>query len=444
MTSNKKDKSIKNKEKSNKAKEKKEKAKKNDHKNKKISKIKEKLQKINILAKEEDNNYTFKEVIIITIFSLGLGFFTCFSFVKIFNNGRSVFFSDDLDKIADTYYAIVDNYYGDLDKDELIDSAINGMVSSVGDYYTSYSDSDSTSEFLETVEGTYEGIGCTVGMNNDNQIVVAEVFQDGPADKAGLKVDDIITKVDGEDYTDKTSSDVSEYVKNSKNNKIKLTITRNDEEKEITITRTKVEVPSVFSKTYERNNKKVGYLQISIFSSITADQFKDKLNELEKDNIDSLIIDVRNNGGGYLSTVTDIANMLLNKGDIIYQLEGSSGTKQKKATNKNGKDYPIAILTNGNSASASEILASAIKESYGGYVVGTNTYGKGTVQQTMDLGDGSMIKYTVQKWLTPDGNWINETGVEPTNYVELNESYYDNPTEENDNQLQTAIDLVTK
>ena len=117
---------------------------------------------------------------------------------------------------------------------------------------------------------------------------------------------------------------------------------------------------------------------------------------------------------------------------------------EKKATNKNGKDYPIAILTNGNSASASEILASAIKESYGGYVVGTNTYGKGTVQQTMDLGDGSMIKYTVQKWLTPDGNWINETGVEPTNYVELNESYYDNPTDENDNQLQTAIDLVTK
>ena len=447
MTLNKKDKSIKEKDKvktKDKEKKKNKKEKKTKDKTKKFSKIKEKLKKINIFAKEDDNNYTFKEVVIITIFSLGLGFFTCFSFVKIFNNGRSVFFSDDLDKIADTYYAIVDNYYGDLDKDELIDSAINGMVSSVGDYYTSYSDSDSTSEFLETVDGTYEGIGCTVGMNADEQIVVVEVFMDGPADKAGLKVGDIITKVDGEDYTDKTSTDVSEYVKNSKNSEIKMTVKRENEEKEINITRSKVEVPSVFSKTFEQNNKKVGYLQISIFSSVTANQFKDKLETLEKENIDSLIIDVRNNGGGYLSTVTDIANMLLKKGDIIYQLEGSSGTKEKKATNKNGKDYPIAILTNGNSASASEILASAIKESYGGYVVGTNTYGKGTVQQTMDLGDGSMIKYTVQKWLTPDGNWINETGVEPTNYVELNESYYDNPTDENDNQLQTAIDLVTK
>ena len=218
MTLNKKDKSIKEKDKvktKDKEKKKNKKEKKTKDKTKKFSKIKEKLKKINIFAKEDDNNYTFKEVVIITIFSLGLGFFTCFSFVKIFNNGRSVFFSDDLDKIADTYYAIVDNYYGDLDKDELIESAINGMVSSVGDYYTSYSDSDSTSEFLETVDGTYEGIGCTVGMNADEQIVVVEVFVDGPADKAGLKVGDIITKVDGEDYTDKTSTDVSEYVKNS-------------------------------------------------------------------------------------------------------------------------------------------------------------------------------------------------------------------------------------
>lgn len=443
--SDKKDKSIKEKEKTkDKEKKKSKKEKKTKDKSKKFIKLKEKLKKINIFSKESDNNYTFKEVVIITIFSLGLGFFTCFSFVKIFNNGRSVFFSDDLDKIADTYYAIVDNYYGDLDKDKLIDSAINGMVSSVGDAYTSYSDSNNTTEFLETVDGTYEGIGCTVGMNTDDQIIVVEIFQDGPADKAGLKVDDIITKVNGKDYTDKTSTDVSQYVKNSKNNKIKLTIQRDGKEKEITITRSKVEVPSVFSKTFEHNNKKVGYLQISIFSSITANQFQDKLKALEKEKIDGLIIDVRNNGGGYLSTVTDIANMLLKKGDIIYQLENENGTTKKKSTNKKEKDYPIAILTNSASASASEILASAIKESYGGYVVGTNTYGKGTVQQTMDLGDGTMIKYTVQKWLTPDGNWINEKGVEPTNYVELNESYYDNPTDENDNQLQTAIDLVTK
>ena len=136
--------------------------------------------------------------------------------------------------------------------------------------------------------------------------------------------------------------------------------------------------------------------------------------------------------------------MFLEKGKIIYQLEDSSGTVKKKDTTKEKRTYEVAVLTNGGSASASEILASAIKESYGGLVVGTNSYGKGTVQQTKKLLDGSMIKYTTQKWLTPEGNFINEVGVTPTNEVKLNEEYYSNPSDDNDNQLQEALNLLTK
>ena len=154
------------------------------------------------------------------------------------------------------------------------------------------------------------------------------------------------------------------------------------------------------------------------------------------------IIDVRDNSGGYLSSVTDICNLFLDKGKVIYQLEDSKGKVKKKDTTKEKRKYDIVVLINGGSASASEILASAIKESYGGDIVGTNSYGKGTVQQTKKLLDGSMIKNTTQKWLTPDGNSINEVGVTPTKVVELNEEYFNNPTTENDNQLQEAIKLI--
>ena len=152
---------------------------------------------------------------------------------------------------------------------------------------------------------------------------------------------------------------------------------------------------------------------------------------------------MRSNSGGYLSSVTDICSLFLKKGDIIYQLEDTSGTVKKKDTTKEKRTYSVAVLINKESASASEILASAIKESYKGLVVGTNSYGKGTVQQTKKLLDGSMIKYTTQKWLTPDGNFINEVGVTPTNIVELSEEYFENPSRSTDNQLQEALNLLT-
>lgn len=418
---------------------------KKDIKKKKGSNKKVKEKKIEIVndnKTKEKELYTSKEVIIVMIFSIGIGILMCFGGISIITGKNYLAVTKDLKKVVDTYYAIVDNYYGELDRDKLIDGAVEGMISSVGDTFTSYSDTDSTSSFDETINGSYEGIGCTVATLEDGTISVIDMFENSPSYKAGLKVGDIILKVDGESYEGKNSNDISNYIKNSGKSKIVLTVKRDNEEKDISINLSKVEIPHVSGKVIEQDSKKIGYIKISLFASNSYKQFKNKLDELEKSNIDNLIIDVRDNSGGYLSSVTDICNLFLDKGKVIYQLEDSKGKVKKKDTTKEKRKYDIVVLINGGSASASEILASAIKESYGGDIVGTNSYGKGTVQQTKKLLDGSMIKYTTQKWLTPDGNSINGVGVTPTKVVELNEEYFNNPTTENDNQLQEAIKLI--
>lgn len=393
---------------------------------------------------DDKNNYSFSEVFVVTLVSLIIGAFACFSVLTIFTGGRNYFkLSKELSKFYDAYDTITDNYYGDISKEELVDSAISGMVSSVGDIYTSYSDTDTTSKFDEMVNGTYEGIGCVI-QQSETDMKIITVYDNSPAEKAGLKVDDKIIKVDDIDISTTTASKLGDYIKSEANDKITMTIIRGEEEKVVTLSREKIEIPVVNAKTFESNGKKIGYLQISIFSSVANKQFKENLEKLEKDGIDGLIIDVRNNNGGYLTTVTDITSSLLPKGKIIYQIQKDDkkvATKDKTSTKR---EYPIAVLVNGGSASASEILAGAIKESYKGYVVGTKTYGKGTVQQVKKLSDGSMIKYTVENWLTPDGNWINEKGIEPTNIVDMDSTYYENPSDENDNQLQKALQLVSR
>lgn len=393
---------------------------------------------------DDKNNYSFSEVFVVTLVSLIIGAFACFSVLTIFTGGRNYFkLSKELSKFYDAYDTITDNYYGDISKEDLVDSAISGMVSSVGDIYTSYSDTDTTSKFDEMVNGTYEGIGCVI-QQSETDMKIITVYDNSPAEKAGLKVDDKIIKVDDIDISTTTASKLGDYIKSGAKDKITMTIIRGEEEKVVTLSREKIEIPVVTAKTFESNGKKIGYLQISIFSSVANKQFKENLEKLEKDGIDGLIIDVRNNNGGYLTTVTDITSSLLPKGKIIYQIQKGDkkvATKDKTSTKR---EYPIAVLVNGGSASASEILAGAIKESYKGYVVGTKTYGKGTVQQVKKLSDGSMIKYTVENWLTPDGNWINEKGIEPTNVVNMDSAYYENPGDENDNQLQKALLLVSE
>ena len=406
-------------------------------------KKKDKKKKIGIFSKEKES-YSFDEVFSITIFSLLLGVLACFSVLTILNKGKNYFvLSKELAKFVDAYDAIVNNYYKEVDKDKLVESAINGMVSSIGDEYTSYSDKDVTDNFNEAVNGKYMGIGALI-MKSENDLVIYKVFEDSPSYKAGLKDGDIILKLDDKDTKDMSVNDIASIVKNDRNKEVKLLVKRGEENLDITIVKDMVELPVVSGKVINHNDKKIGYISLSIFSSVASEQFNKELVKLEKEGISGLVIDVRGNSGGYLTTVTDIASYFLKKGDIIYKLEVNDKVTVRKDKTKESRDYPVAVLIDKNSASASEILASSIKESYNGYVVGTNSYGKGTVQQTLVLSDGSMIKYTIEKWLTPLGNWINEEGVIPTNYVELSSEYLNNPVFENDNQLNKALELVSK
>lgn len=406
-------------------------------------KKRDKKKKIGIFSKEKES-YSFDEVFSITIFSLLLGVLACFSVLTILNKGKNYFvLSKELAKFVDAYDAIVNNYYKEVDKDKLVESAINGMVSSIGDEYTSYSDKDVTDNFNETVNGKYMGIGALI-MKSENDLVIYKVFEDSPSYRAGLKDGDIILKLDDKDTKDMSVNDIASIVKNDTNKEVKLLVKRGEENLDITIVKDMVELPVVSGKVINHNDKKIGYISLSIFSSVASEQFNKELVKLEKEGISGLVIDVRGNSGGYLTTVTDIASYFLKKGDIIYKLEVNDKVTVRKDKTKESRDYPVAVLIDKNSASASEILASSIKESYNGYVVGTNSYGKGTVQQTLVLSDGSMIKYTIEKWLTPLGNWINEEGVIPTNYVELSSEYLNNPVFENDNQLNKALELVGK
>ena len=388
--------------------------------------------------KQEDTEVlSLKEQIFSMLYFEIIGVILCLVLLFALSGGRNyIKLYTDLKKLINVYDTITSNYYGDINKDELIDSAINSMVTSIGDNYTTYTNSKTKNEALEELEGTYEGIGCMVSMTQTGQIIVVNIFENSPAKNAGLEPNDIIIKIDDEDFSKKTSEEMAEYVKNSKKEKIKLTIKRKDEEKVLTIKRKKVEIPSVSSQVIEKDNKKIGYIDISIFSGVTYNQFKNNLEKIEKEGIEGLVIDVRSDPGGYLSAVTDISKLFLKKGSTIYQLEDDKNKEKVLDDTKEHRQYPIAILINGTSASASEILASAIKESYNGIVIGTNSYGKGTVQKTRTLEDGSIIKYTAQKWLTPKGNWINEKGVEPTIKVEPD---IEKISKGIDNQLETAL-----
>ena len=397
------------------------------------------LSKILKTKKKENEVISLKEQILSMIYFEIIGAILCLLILFVLSGGKNyIKLYKDLNKLIKVYDTIESNYYGTLDKEKLIDTAINSMVNSIGDNYTTYTNNETQDSFLEELEGTYEGIGCMITMNEIGEIVVADIFENSPAKEAGLQPNDIILTIDNKDFKDKTSEDMANYVKQSTNAKIKLTIKRNDEEIELTIKRKKVEIPSIASNIIEKNNKKIGYLDISIFSAVTYKQFKQELEELESKNIDALIIDVRYDTGGYLTAVTDISNLFLEKGKIIYQLENEKNKEKIKDNTKEHREYPIAVLINSASASASEILASAIKESYDGIVVGTTSYGKGTVQKTKVLSDGSILKYTTQKWLTPKGTWIDKVGVEPTINIDLD------LTSNTDNQLETAVSELLK
>ncbi len=358
-----------------------------------------------------------------------------FSGLIVFNNYDTIL-SNTADQISessiqdvvDSYNHIINSYVKEVDSKGLIDAAIEGMYSYLNDEYSIYMDKDVTSSLNEQLNGEYEGIGIEITMNADSQIVINRVFSGSPAEAAGLKSKDIITALDNEDLTGKTSSYVADTIKKNSKSSFDITYVRDGVSVTVTIERKKINIEYVNSEVY---NETIGYISIDMFSSTATQQVKDKLDSFDK-KVNTLIVDVRDDSGGYLTTAYEIADLFIEKGKAIYQLKDKESNISKYYA-KSGvykKFNKIVVLIDGGSASASEILALALKESAGATIVGNTSYGKGTVQETEYLSSGAMVKYTTAYWLGPNGTSINETGINPDVFVT-----------DNAQQLQKAIEL---
>ena len=360
------------------------------------------------------------------------------------NNGKvSKTNNKYVNEFINTYNKLLDEYYEDLDENKLVDAAINGMLSYTGDDYTIYMNEDATESLNEKLEGTYDGIGIRISLNDNNEIYVYEIFDDSPAKKAGMQVGDILVSINGEDLSNKTTEEASLIIKNSKEPKFVVVVNRNGENLTFEVERKTLIVPAISSSIKEVNGKKIGYIYIETFSNTIDTQVETTLLSMESEGIDSLIIDVRYNTGGYLTSCTNIIELFLEKDKLMYTIKSKKDSIDYKDTTDTKREYPIVVLINGSSASASEILASSLKYSYGATIVGTKSYGKGKVQTTGTLEDGTMIKYTSARWFMPNGECIDEVGIEPDINIELSEEYKQNPIEEKDNQLNEALKILS-
>lgn len=360
-------------------------------------------------------------------------------------SSKEVKYDDALTTFIDNYNYIVDNYYKEVDKKQLIDDAIAGMMKTLDDPYSVYLNDEENRSINITLNGKYEGLGLMIGKNNEGNIVVAGVFKDSPSDKAGIVEGDIIKTIDDKDVSGMEVSDFSNYVAKSSAGEFKLIIIRDGEELEITVSKSNVEIDSIYSDTIDYNNKKVGYIYISLFAANTYEQFSNKLSELEKNGIDSLIIDVRGDSGGYLTTVDSILKTFMTKKQVIYQLKKGSTVSKTYGEAKKNKKYKIVLLGDENSASASELLIAGIRENYDNSIfVGKKTYGKGTAQEMVSIDSDNKYKITTKKWLTPNGNWINDTeGIIPDVEIDTEEISFGDTTY-NDTQLSKALEEATK
>ena len=379
-----------------------------------------------------------KEVVILllltTVISLAMGGIVTYNIVL---KGEKV--DDELQEFITNYDYIVDNYYGDVDKTELVDSAIAGMLSTL-DKNSAYVGGTDTN-FSIYLEGTYEGTGIQVYNDDNGNIVVYSVFGGSPASKAGLKEDDIIIKVNDKDTTNMSIDEFSKLVKDQKG-KFNITYKRGDSEKTVQLKVDTIEIQSVSSKVINKDNKKIGYIRTTIFANNTYEQFKKELDKLEDEGIDGLVIDLRGNSGGHLSSAEQIISLFLDSSHPIYQIKSKESKNIYYSTGKETKNYKISILIDGNSASASEVVTSALAEQYGAKTVGKKSYGKGTVQELQTLSDGDQYKLTTKSWLTSKGEVIDGKGIEPDYDVTLSDEYLENPTDENDDQLQKAIEVI--
>ena len=303
------------------------------------------------------------------------------------------------------------HYFYEGDSQALIDGAISGMINALDDPHSTYFTMTDYENFVEHLEDTYSGIGCEVTTVNGYTMIVSP-FPDSPADEAGILANDLVVEVDGENVVGQTLQEVTNKIKGPVNSTVTLGISRNDNPDliYIEVTRKAIDQETVKSELITEEGQAIGYLQITTFGENTAQEFKTAIEELEGQGMTGLIVDLRNNSGGYLTSVVEMVDYILPPGKVITTIESRDGSSVSYETESEGKNYPVVTLINEGSASASEIFSAAMKEAGGYEVVGTTSYGKGTVQVSMPLDDHSSLKITTQVWKTPDNNWINEKG----------------------------------
>lgn len=362
--------------------------------------------------------------------------------VTVFNSSKGIASVAKMQEIK----ALIDKYYlDDIDNEQLEEYTYKGLTAGLGDPYSVYYSKKEYQDFMESSEGVFSGIGAVLQQDvNTGMIKVVRTIKGSPAEKVGVKADDILYKIENKEISaDEDLSSVVSKVKGKEGTKVNITFLRDGKEVNYTITRQQVITPTV---DYEMLEDHVGYIQITEFDEVTVDQFKKALDSLNEKGMKKLVIDLRDNPGGLVTSVTEIADMILPTGMIVYTEDKNGGKQEYKATSKESFDKPLAVLINGDSASASEILAGAIQDYKKGTIVGTTSFGKGIVQNVMKLSDGSALKLTVSSYYTPKGRNIHKKGIEPDVKVELDKSLEEKSEikKSEDNQLQKALQVLNE
>lgn len=347
---------------------------------------------------------------------------------------RQVVKDKNVQDFLNTYSEIVDNYYEEIDKEGMMAAAMSGMLEYLKDNYSIYLDENESEDLSESLDGSYNGLGILI-----RGTTIENVYKNSPAEEAGLKIGDELISINNNAISLENYDKIGDFL--DKENENEITVKRSKEEMKFNVKLSNVYVPATSSNIIKSPDKKksIGYINLSTFSLMAYEDFKESLTELEEKKIDSLIIDLRNNTGGYLNVATNISNLFLEKDKVIYSLENKNKIAAYKDETPEKREYNIVVLVNGGTASAAEILAAALHDSYGASIVGQRTYGKGKVQ-TMKYYEGTIVKYTSAKWLRPNGECIDEVGIEPDYEVSLiveNNTIYDK-------QLDKAIELLSK
>ena len=405
-----------------------------------------------VVTQKKKRTITYKVIMLVVLVAFLTFLITSIGMYQYLTNGNgvknfSLFASSSEDGISNTldkYKKIIDKYYlGEVNEEELKEGAIKGYIEGLNDPYTEYISKDEMEDYMDDTMGNFVGIGIYMVKNTENnQIQVLSPIKNSPAEKAGILPGDYITSVDGVECNGDNFSTISNDIKGEEGTTVKLEILRGNETLNFEIKRENIKVNPVEGEVLENN---IGYIAFSSFDDQTAEDFKAKYEELEKQGITSLIIDLRNNGGGIVDEALEIAGYIADKDSVLlYEVDKNNNEEVEKSKNDPIINIPVVILTNENTASSSEILAGALKDLGKAKIVGTKTYGKGVIQEVLSLPDGSGLKITTEKYLTPNRTEINGIGIEPDETVELPDTVKNilNIDRNEDTQLQKAIEIL--